>query len=217
MVAGLDGKQRLASVSKTSVSEKEQQSEHRRCRVLVMRESRSGQIPEILVDAFVLEPAGRWLADQIRRHESKNRPGAVFLDAETSSRTVRLGGQSSRVILMASPSDVIAVESAGNYIQIHQSAKTQKVRELISAAEAKLAPFGFIRIHRSILINPDAIEQIERIVRGGYIVTMRGGRSFPVSRNHCHHLDRLLRSLSQPRLPPGHVQGDGCDPALSRT
>lgn len=190
-----------------SASRRRFEANERSVRVLIIREMLAGQQRETWIDTLVSAPVAQRLVNQICDHERENlAPTPSLLDVQGGSHSIRLGTQESRVISLATPTEIVAIESAGNYIQIHQFNKTYKVRELMSAAYEKLAPFGFARIHRSILINKDAIEQIERIAGGGYIVTMRGGRSFRVARTYRKHLAEWLRSSSRPTIPSGQCQ-----------
>jgi DNA-binding LytR/AlgR family response regulator len=57
----------------------------------------------------------------------------------------------------------------------------------------KLEPYGFIRIHRSVLINSTHVEEV-LLLTGEYSVRIRPGRSFRVSRRYAKNL-RLLADL----------------------
>jgi hypothetical protein len=70
------------------------------------------------------------------------------------------------------------------------------LRESISEVETKLRPHGFVRIHRSVLVNRACVEEILTLPTGEYTLHMRGGKRYPVTRKYkknqdtCGILDR---------------------------
>lgn len=97
-------------------------------------------------------------------------------------------------ILFVDPAEVLTVEAQGNYVLLARFSGSDLLRETISSVAAKLAPFGFVRIHRSVLINSSFVEEIQPRETGEYILRMRGGREFAVSRTYKKNL-RSLTSL----------------------
>jgi two-component system LytT family response regulator len=58
----------------------------------------------------------------------------------------------------------------------------------------KLRPFGFIRIHRSVVVNVLAVEQIKPLSTGEYRLRLKGGNEYLVTRTYKHNL-RVLAQL----------------------
>ena len=56
-------------------------------------------------------------------------------------------------ILFINPGDVVAVHADGNYVLLQRDSSSYLLRESISVVAQKLEPYGFIRIHRSVLVN----------------------------------------------------------------
>jgi two-component system LytT family response regulator len=83
------------------------------------------------------------------------------------------------------------VEAAGNYVQIHAGGRTHATRETISAFEALLPPDRFLRIHRSIIVNIDAIAEVQSCGAGEYVLVLRGGKELPVGRSYRENLDSV--------------------------
>jgi hypothetical protein len=54
------------------------------------------------------------------------------------------------------------VSAAGNYVELHAGGRSIVERASLSALETHLAPFGFVRIHRSLLVRRDRIARIRR-------------------------------------------------------
>jgi DNA-binding LytR/AlgR family response regulator len=64
--------------------------------------------------------------------------------------------------------DVIAVEAEGNYVSLRRRSDSHLLRESISTMAEILKPYGFVRIHRSVLVNSSFVEQIQSRPKGGY-------------------------------------------------
>src|SRR5262249_28458313 len=67
------------------------------------------------------------------------------------------------------------------------------LREPISVVAKKLEPFGFIRIHRSVLVNSSFVEQIKPYPTGEYGLLVKGGKEYTVTRTYKEN----LRSLAE--------------------
>jgi DNA-binding LytR/AlgR family response regulator len=90
--------------------------------------------------------------------------------------------------------DLIAVEAKGNYVSLLQASGSFMLRESISTIENKLHLHGFVRIHRSVLVNAALVEEIHPCSTGDYVLRMQGGREFTVTRTYKKNL-RLLAQL----------------------
>jgi len=94
-------------------------------------------------------------------------------------------------ILLIDPGDVIAVLADGNYVLLQQESSAYLLRELISVVAEKLEPFGFIRIHRSVLVNTAFVEEIKMYPTGEYGLLVRGGKEYTVSRTYKQNLKSI--------------------------
>jgi two-component system LytT family response regulator len=95
---------------------------------------------------------------------------------------------------MGAPEDVIAVQAEGNYVLLQRTAGSYLLRESISVMEEKLKPYGFIRIHRSVLINAAFVEEIQPWVTGEYALRVRGGEEYTVTRTYKKNLKGIAAS-----------------------
>ena len=66
--------------------------------------------------------------------------------------------RSERKMIKLNWSDLIFIESLGDYLKIHTTSKTIITRETISGIESKLPTDDFIRIHRSFIISISYIQ-----------------------------------------------------------
>jgi len=67
------------------------------------------------------------------------------------------------------------------------------LRESISIAADKFKAYGFIRIHRSVLVNSLFVEKIRPRSTGEYEPRMRGGNQYTVTRTYKDNLKSLAK------------------------
>src|SRR5580692_3546757 len=63
-------------------------------------------------------------------------------------------------ILLIHPGEILAVEAEGNYVLLRRPTDSYLLRESISTMAEKLQPYGFIRIHRSVLVNASSVDEL---------------------------------------------------------
>lgn len=95
-------------------------------------------------------------------------------------------------ILLIDPSEVVSVEAHGNYVVVQQVLKSHRLRESISTMEEKLAQHGFVRIHRSVIVNAAWVDEI-RQSEGDYVLRVRA-REYKVTRTYRKNLRMLAQS-----------------------
>ena len=76
------------------------------------------------------------------------------------------------------------VESAGHYLCLHVGREVHLVREPISAFAERFGPAGFVRCHRTALVNIEAVEAVVAARNGDGEVRLRGGAVVPLSRTY---------------------------------
>jgi len=91
-------------------------------------------------------------------------------------------------ILFIDPADVVTVEAQGNYVLLRRMSGSDLLRESMSTIAEKLQPYGFVRIHRSVLINASFVEEIHPRTTGEYVLRIKGGKEFHVSRTYKKNL-----------------------------
>jgi two-component system LytT family response regulator len=88
--------------------------------------------------------------------------------------------------------DIDYVQAAGNYVTYHRAGVEYIARESIKHLEAALAPMGFVRIERSLLLNLRAIAYAQPIGRGSFVFTLTSGVS--LHSGHAYR-DMILAAL----------------------
>jgi two-component system LytT family response regulator len=94
-------------------------------------------------------------------------------------------------ILFINLSDVVVVQAKGNYVALQGSRSCYLLRQSISAVAEQLEPQGFIRIHRSILVNTSFVEEIRPYSTGEYGLRVQGGKQYTVTRTYKKNLKSL--------------------------
>lgn len=97
-------------------------------------------------------------------------------------------------ILFIEPEDVISVEADRNYVLLRRVAGSYLLRESISVIADKLKAFGFIRIHRSVLINSAYVDEIQPLPTGDYGLRLRSGKEYTVTRSYRQNLKGIAAS-----------------------
>lgn len=109
-------------------------------------------------------------------------------------QAVRIAIKSKGRILILDPADILAVEAEGNYVSLTHRSESHLLRESISAMAEKLKHYGFVRIHRSVLVNASWVEEICPGATGDYLLRLVGGKQYVVSRTYRQNLKLLAQS-----------------------
>jgi len=103
----------------------------------------------------------------------------------------RIAVKSKGRIFFIDPAEVSTVEAEGNYVLLRQGTGTFLLRGSISALADKLEPYGFVRIHRSVLVNAAWVEEIHPWATGEYALQVKAGKEYTVSRKYKENLKGL--------------------------
>lgn len=111
-------------------------------------------------------------------------------DLETPPLVVRHSGRMERFPMH----DIIALEAAGDYVNLHvESGRKVLANASLTALENEL-PDNFIRVHRSFLVNADKIVSLKRLPQGTGELVLIAGTIVPVSRRILPTLRKSLQS-----------------------
>jgi hypothetical protein len=78
--------------------------------------------------------------------------------------------------------DILWVEAAGNYVELHRRSEPVLHRAPLAEMERRLADAGFVRIHRSRLVRRAAIAAVETKPSGDFAVRLVTGETLAGSR-----------------------------------
>ena len=111
-------------------------------------------------------------ADEIAADIAESRPSAPELWLRD--------GRSS---ILIEPREIVSVISAGNYVEFQLTGgRSHLIRTTLQAQEARLAPFGIARVHRSRLVNLKRIVGLEWRASGDFEVRLDSGELVTGSR-----------------------------------
>jgi two-component system, LytTR family, response regulator len=104
---------------------------------------------------------------------------------------LRAGGKISFVNI----EDVLHVQAAENYVQLHLKNARHLLHVPIATFESSIDPRMFLRIHRSLIVNAKYIHELETGPHGEYIVVLQGGARLQSSRSYH---DKIKKWASNP-------------------
>lgn len=87
-----------------------------------------------------------------------------------------------------STADISRVSAEGNYVQLHTRQGTFLERRTLRSLEEMLAGNGFVRVHRSHIVNLDAVDNMEPSFNGAWEVILRDGSRVPMGRTYRRKL-----------------------------
>ena len=129
-----------------------------------------------LVSAFMIAVLF-WLID---RRGAAPAPVMAPVDARRAEIWLRDGAKSIRV----DPVQIISVTSAGNYVEFALPDARHLIRGTLAGEESRLRPFGFVRIHRTRLVNVTRVVAIEMRSNGDFVARMDTGEMIAGSRRY---------------------------------
>jgi two-component system LytT family response regulator len=95
-------------------------------------------------------------------------------------------------IIILRLSEIDWIEADGDYVSIHARGKSWLMRETVAALELRLALSGFVRIHRSTLVNAEQVKELRPRDKGEYIVVLNDGTELKLTRNYRASVERLI-------------------------
>jgi hypothetical protein len=125
---------------------------------------------------------------------------ASVLSAPEDAPTAEPPGRPERFLVrklgkefLIAAADVEWLQASGNYVNLHVRGRDYPLRTTMAAIQVQFDPARFVRVHRSHIVNLDAIAQIEPLDTGDASVLMRDGARIPCSRRYRDALRPALR------------------------
>lgn len=112
------------------------------------------------------------------------------LPAVASDDTLAVHG-SGRIRLVRI-ADIDYLEAQGDYVAIHAAGRALMMRTTLADMEDRLRPRGFLRIHRSQIVNKSRVVELKALDNGEYDVILRDGSQLKLSRSYRATLDQLV-------------------------
>lgn len=137
-----------------------------------------------------VERAAAMLAQHQRELHGAALRRYVAADDTQFARTISV--RSVGCIEQISVSDILRIESAGNYVELRLASRTVLHRMALSRIERLLPPDEFVRVHRSSIVQRDQIARLETTGDGTYQLTLRCGDSVAVSERYAGALKLFM-------------------------
>ncbi|MDO9710887.1 LytTR family DNA-binding domain-containing protein [Paracraurococcus lichenis] len=140
--------------------------------------SAAGLVYELRKDllSFAMLGAAFWIGARPARPPALPPP-----PAPPATLWLRDGASSIRI----RPAEILWVGSAGNYVEYRlRDGRQHLIRGTLQAEEARLAPHGIRRVHRTRLVNPAAIAAMEPRASGEVLLRLEGGETLLASRRY---------------------------------
>ncbi|MGA7712133.1 MAG: LytTR family DNA-binding domain-containing protein [Rhizomicrobium sp.] len=121
-----------------------------------------------------------WAAARLMKPQSAPPADNAHFDIRDGARIIRVRLE-----------DILAIASAGNYVEfVLRDGRKPLMRSALSAMERELGPRGFLRTHRSWLVNAAHVTGLKPEGSGDYAVEL-GALSVPLSRRFPEALAKL--------------------------
>lgn len=115
------------------------------------------------------------------------------LEVMAKRQSPRIAFKAKGSILLLDLADISAIQAEGNYVSLRHERYPYLVRESLSSVAEKLKTYGFIRIHRSVVVNIAAVAEIQPLPTGEYRVRVKGGSEYLLTRKYKHNLRELAQ------------------------
>ncbi len=103
---------------------------------------------------------------------------------QNKSYLKRLLVKQGRKMTLIKVSEIRRISSEEKYIRIHLGNRSWLHRETMTGILARLDPARFARIHRTEIINLEAVREMEPYAKGDYIIHLEDGSKATLSRNY---------------------------------
>ncbi|HEY6273152.1 MAG TPA: LytTR family DNA-binding domain-containing protein [Terriglobales bacterium] len=133
-------------------------------------------------------------ADTVTRVDAQNLARALQqLQVIAKRQAPRIAFKVKGRILFLDLAGIVAVVAEGNYVSLQHRPNPYLLRESLSSMAEKLKPYGFIRIHRSVVVNISAVEEIQPLPTGEYRLRIKSGMEYLVTRTYKDNLKDLAQ------------------------
>jgi two-component system LytT family response regulator len=87
--------------------------------------------------------------------------------------------------------DIDWIDAADEHVRLHVGGTTHVTRDSMRNMETRL-PAGFVRIHRSVIVNTARIREVQPWFKGDWVVILRDGTRLTSGRTYRHSVRALL-------------------------
>lgn len=125
---------------------------------------------------------------------------AVNLDLDRLSdlldqhaRKPRLAVKARGKIRLLEAEEILYAQSEGDFLNVTIEGEVLRTRERMKDMQERMIKEGFVRIHRSVLINPNHVKELKPKKHGDYEFHMANGARFTSSASYRENVRLILR------------------------
>lgn len=142
-----------------------------------------------------LRLAARRAVDRVRApgpsgHEMLARLSA-FVDRLPSTGADRIPVPVDGRVLFVPIREIDWVDAQDDHVRLHVGKTAHVIRDTMANVEARLKT-GFVRVHRSAIVNVDRIREVQPWVKGDYVVILQDGTRVTSGRTYRDRVKALL-------------------------
>jgi two-component system LytT family response regulator len=123
------------------------------------------------------------------QHDQQISPTSAALEESSPLLLIKSAGR----LLFLKMSDLKWVEAERDYLRLHLENGSHFIRDTMNNFQQRLEKNGFLRIHRSTIVNLNQIAEILPLLGGDYTVILRDKTKLTLSRRYRSSLDDFLR------------------------
>lgn len=142
--------------------------------------------------AIVLSSFGwhTWVALRAERRRGESLAARAVVEGDQDSRPpAPLIARSVGEVEKIDPQEVDWIESRGNYARLHLGDRQVLIRRTLGSLCDELVDSGFVRIHRSAIVNSGRVARVSTSTHGDAFVELSTGRRLKVSRTYRQALE----------------------------
>lgn len=138
--------------------------------------------------AQALERARTCIRGDAARDEQTTRLAELLVAVQRRAPQACLLVKRDDRVLVLQPEEIDWVESDGDYVRIHTAHDVHFTRMKLAEIERRLAPEGFVRIHRCRIVNLAQVKEFRPLSRGASVVVMKRGERLDASYAHLKEM-----------------------------
>jgi two-component system LytT family response regulator len=123
---------------------------------------------------------------------AEDRRSAGAPRGEVALANQRIGVRLGQKLTLVDVASIDWVEADGDYARIHAGRASHLVSQRMHALEKYLEPFGFVRVHRSLIVNRERVHEMHRDIDGSGVLVLTTGVRLRVARGRWDSLEKAL-------------------------
>jgi two-component system LytT family response regulator len=114
----------------------------------------------------------------------KNKKSTAYL----SQLPIKTGNKTELVAI----DDIIFFQAEGSYVQLITNNKTSLITTPVYELESLLDPSRFSRVHRSVIVQINAVKSVQSLSNGDYTLLLKNGTAIRGSRTYRNKIKKLM-------------------------